>query len=113
MGPTSTHRNRRQHPRAALESQVQFYCNNQLFMGRAVDISEGGVGLIGRFPRLRRGDQVKLFVALPCTPSRNKGKLYLLEGQVVWQEAAQIGVSFVDPPLDSLLDVRGYVKLAA
>ena len=37
----------------------------------------------------------------------------MLEGRVVWQEDTQIGVSFVDPSLDSLLEVRSYVKVAA
>ena len=113
MGPTRTHTgtNRRRHPRADLGRQVQFYGNNRLLMVLVEDISEGGLSLRG-VRDLRPGDSVKLFVRLPM-PRGVRDKLCLLLGKVVWQRTEMAGIEFLDPPLESLLEVRGFVRSAA
>jgi len=88
---------------------VQYYCNSRLFTARAVNISEGGLRLEGT-GSVRVGDELKLFVPLSHSP---RGKMCLLVGQVVWSDGARAGVSFVDPPLETILDVRGFVRMAA
>lgn len=114
MTPTASHThsgNRRHHPRAALDRQVQFYCNSRLLTAQGADISEGGLRLEGSFPGLSVGDVVKLFVPVP--QGRAKGRLCLLEGRVVWRQLGRVGVRFLDPPLESMLQVRDFVRLAA
>jgi hypothetical protein len=73
------------------------------------DISEGGLCIRGA--HLPRGSRVKLFVPVPREGSRDS--LCVFWGLVVWTRDGRTGVRFVDPPLDCLLELRGYVQLAA
>ena len=119
MGPRSRARhtmkasNRRNHHRASLGKRVQYYCNQRLFTNQASNISEGGLCLEGTVTALRVGDILKLFITLPPNGTRRRDKLCLLQGQVVWRGDDRVGIQFIDPPLESMLEVRSFVQLAA
>jgi hypothetical protein len=92
---------------------VQYYCNQRLYTARIVNISEGGLCIKGSGGLLMVGDILKLFVTLPPRGIRRKDRLCLLQGQVVWTRDNEAGVQFTDPPLESTLELRSFVKLAA
>ena len=102
--------NRRRHKRASLQRKVQYVHGSRVYQHTLEDISEGGLCMIGETPLAHRR-RIKLFVPVPRMGS--KDCLCMLWGEVVWAMDGHIGVRFVDPPLEHLLQVRGFVQLAA
>lgn len=109
-GGKRPHTNRRTHRRAPLGRRVQFTQDGCVQSLPVEDISEGGLCIRGA--HLPRGSRVKLFVPVPREGS-DKDSLCVLWGVVVWTRDDRTGVRFIDPPLESLLQLRGYVQLAA
>lgn len=102
--------NRRRHKRAPLARRVQFVHGSRVHSLPLKDISEGGLCLEGP-ARLPRKQRIKLFIPVPQPGS--KDKLSVLWGEVVWAGEGRVGMRFVDPPLESLLQLRSYIQLAA
>lgn len=94
----------RQHPRVPLTAAVQYQIDGKVYEARLVEISEGGLRLENGEP-LSPGVTLRLFVPMPAGPD---GRLHmcLLTGQVVWSQAKVVGIQFVDPSIDSLLELR-------
>ncbi len=105
-----TRSNRRRHKRASLQRKVQYVHGSRVYQHTLDDISEGGLCMEGETPLANRR-RVKLFVPVPKIGS--KDLLCMIWGEVVWATDGRIGVRFVDPPLEHVLQVRGYVQLAA
>jgi hypothetical protein len=103
--------NRRRHRRVSLGRTVQYVVGKRVFRHRMEDISEGGARLVGATP-LPQDRVFKLFVPLPRVGSE-RDCLCLIWGRVVWVNNEGCGVQFVEPPLESLLQVRDAVHLAA
>jgi hypothetical protein len=107
----SATRNRRRHPRVTLSREVQYVVGRRVFRHQLVDIGEGGACLSGGTP-LPPDRLFKLFVPLPKSGTR-RDRLCLIWGRVVWVNNERFGVEFVDPPIESVLQVRDAVRLAA
>ena len=103
--------NRRRHQRVTLSREVQYIVGRRVFRHQLVNISEGGACLSGGTP-LPPAKPFKLFVPLP-KPGTRRDRLCLIWGKVVWVNNERFGVEFVDPPEESLLQVRDAVRLAA
>lgn len=103
--------NRRQHRRAQLSRRVQYIYGSRVFSHQLENISEGGICLRGATP-LPMNKVVKIFVPLPKSDAR-RDRLCLVWGKVVWANEQAFGVEFVEAPLESMLQVREFIQLAA
>lgn len=111
VGKRWRRQNRREHRRAELIAPVQSMQSGRLGQHTCKDISEGGMRLRSEHG-LRAGVRLKIFVPLPI-PYKGRNRLHVLEAEVVWSEAGEAGLRFLDAPIENVLDVRQYVKWAA
>jgi len=99
---------RRCEKRVPLSCQVQFLYSGKVGNQQSEDISEGGLRLQGAFQAPLR-EHLKLFVPMPqvaraiCFPMSfgRKGGLAI---------DAACGVQFIDPPIESLVKLRTYIR---
>jgi hypothetical protein len=98
----------RQHERIALSESVQYYLDRKLHSSQLVDISEGGLRLGGGDP-LPLLSEIKLFVHFP-TGCGGRSRMCVFDGRVVWRGFSGVGIQFVDPPNESLRELRTLIR---
>jgi len=109
----TTQGNRRNHPRVPLATSIQVVHRGRVSHISSQDISEGGIRLADA--ALSVNSRVKLFVPVPhCELGQlRRARMLMFKGEVVWRRDGDVGVRFVEPPLEHLLEVRDFVSHAA
>lgn len=102
--------NRRAFPRAPLAVQLQAVTEGGLHSVACRNVSEGGACL--RIDGVAQSETVKLFLPMPARDSGRR-RLCLLEAEVCWRSGEHVGVRFLDPPPESLRQLRAFVSRAA
>jgi hypothetical protein len=112
MATPGTHRNhwkrQRRHSRISLSEPVQYYVDGKLHRDRLIDVGEGGLRLEGADP-LPLMSKIRLFVSFR-TGRGGRSRMCVFDCQVVWRGFNGVGVQFVDPPIDSLAELRALMR---
>jgi hypothetical protein len=101
--------NRRAYDRADYSAPVQCVADGELVFGNVIDISEGGARLRTR-TTMPAAEVIKLFVPLPG--ERDAKRLCFVEGRRVWATDDEMGVEFLEPSADTLVDIARAVAAA-
>jgi len=99
--------NRRSNERVAFGKRVQWLADEERYSGDILDISESGVRLTCDRP-VPLHTRIKIFIPL-AVGHEARMQMYLLEAVVVRVDEGEIGILFVDLPLEVLVLIRDMV----
>lgn len=99
--------NRRINERITYGHEVQWLAGKDRFSGEVLDISESGLRLTCD-KAVNVHTQVRVFIPLPAAGHTTR-QMYLLEGVVVRAGDGEVGIFFIDLPLDVRVLIRDLV----